>query len=237
MQQRPDRPGDGAAAPRAGADLPAAERGEAQQRADARAAARAAAADASRHEAQALQQRQEQQHATAPPSARDPDASLLDIARALLGAAQESAHSAGATVAAFHGLVRADLALAKAATVSGVMMALVAALAAVTTWLLLVVLLVVGLVHAGLPLWGALAVAALATLLVAGGCLLLARHRFGLADMAATRRQWTLLRNRQHGAAQAATAAAAHAHGAGAATAGMHGTPAGAPHHDNAGVH
>jgi hypothetical protein len=102
-----------------------------------------------------------------------------------------------------------------------------AAVAGVTTWLLAVTLLVVGLVNAGLPLWGALAVATLATLLVAGGCALFARARFAGADMAATRRQWQMLRHGRYDPAQdqaaqrpLAGAATTGATGAGAAGAG-----------------
>lgn len=184
------------------ASTPPAERARVQYRADAQAAARAAAADAADEEETALRERLEHAHAEPRPTAQDPDAGLMEVARALLDAAQSSASAAGSTVGAFHKLVRADVALARASVVSGTMIGAFAAVAALTTWLLAVTLLVVGLVNAGLPLWGALAVAALVTLLVAGGCAMFAKARFAGADLAATRRQWHMLRHGRYDPAQ-----------------------------------
>ena len=188
---------DGSAFP---ASAPPREQAQAQQRIDAHADARAAAEKAARREGAELRERNEDAHGGAPPTARDPDAGLIEVARAILGAAQESASSAGATVGAFGTLVRADIALAKASLLSGTLLGLAAGVAGATTWALAVGLLVVGLVNAGLPLWGALALAALATLLVAAGCVLWARRRFAEADLAATRRQWRMLRHGRHDA-------------------------------------
>ena len=157
--------------------------------------ARKAAAKAALREDEALEQRSEAASAPPPPTAHDPDASLLEVARAVLGAVQDSAASATATVGAFSSLVRADLALARASLVSGTVIGLVAAVTALTTWGLLVWLLVLGLELAGLPRWGAVGSAALLILLLTAALGLLARNRLRGTRMAATRRQWAALRH------------------------------------------
>ena len=157
-------------------------------------AAHKEALDAMRAEGEAMQARIDHAHEMPPPSNREAELKLLDAGRAVLDALQGSASSGAATVDAFRTLVQADVALARASAVSATMLGMGAALAGVTTWLLLVTLLVVGLLNAGLPLWGALALAALATLLVAAVCMGVAKRRIGLANFAATRRQWQLLR-------------------------------------------
>ena len=153
------------------------------------------ALEALRAEGEAMQSRLDASHEMPPPSNREAELKLLEAARAVLGALQDTASSGASTLDAFRTLVQADVALAKASVASAALFGAVGALAAVTTWLLLVTLLVVGLLNAGLPLWGALALAALATLLVGGACMVLARRRIGLARFSATRRQWQVLRH------------------------------------------
>jgi hypothetical protein len=156
--------------------------------------AREAAARAAVREGEALEQRAEAATAAPAPSARDPQADLLEAAQAVFGAGRDAVAATGAAVGAFGTLLRADLALARASLLSGTAIGLAAAVAAITTWLLLVWLLVLGLEQAGLPKWGAVGVAAAAVLVLTAGLALFALNRLRGTRMAATRRQWAVLR-------------------------------------------
>lgn len=185
------RGGNGATPPTGDAQAHRAERYHARHL---REHAREAAAKAALREGEALEQRAEAASAPPPPSARDPQADLLEAAQAVFGAGRDAVASTGAAVGAFGTLLRADLALARASLLSGTMIGLGAAVTAVTAWLLLVWLLVLGLELAGLPKWGAVGAAALVVLLLTTGLALFARNRLRSTRLDATRRQWAVLR-------------------------------------------
>ena len=164
--------------------------GNAQLRADARQAARQAAL----RDDEAVANQATQASATAAPTP-GPEADLLEAAQAVLGASRDAIAATGSAAAGFGHLLKSDLALARASLVSAVVLGLAAGVAALTCWALLVGLLVLGLAATGLPQWAAVAAAALLVLLLAVGLLLFARSRLKGTQLAATRRQWALLRH------------------------------------------
>lgn len=109
-------------------------------------------------------------------------ASLLDASR---GAARDY----GAAGATFRRLLLADLSLARAALVRGLVFLMLCVIMVGTAWVTAMVLLVVALNAAGLSLLWSLTIPLLASLAIAGIAWGVARKALALADLDATRRE------------------------------------------------
>ena len=117
---------------------------------------------------------------------------LTESARAVYEAARTVASALGGNVSALRRLIAADLALARAAVVEGIVLLAAVAVLFGTAWALLTTLVVYGLHKAGVPWVFAMAVPLLVSSALGAVAAWRAKNAIRHADMDASRRQFTL---------------------------------------------